>query len=153
MFHPPTPIRIVSRRRPKSSPGYSDIHPIEDDPERRFYRELEDRSDDEMEDGRGDEYYTPTQSPRESTDSETEHERKRRGSTKKMNPESREERTLTPRESIESETQHKKKGRGSWTRSGFIIDKEERALNKHHLNKAYWEKHYQISIPEEVWTK
>merc|ERR1719316_182629 len=60
--------------------------------------------------------------------------KKRRGSTKKMNPESRE-------------------GRGSSTRSGFIIDKEERALNKHHLNKAYWEKHYQISIPEEVWTK
>ena len=87
-----------------------------------------------MEDGRGDEYYTPTQSPRESTDSETEHERKRRGSTKKMNPESRE-------------------GRGSSTRAVFIIDKEERALNKHHLNKAYWEKHYQISIPEEVWTK
>jgi hypothetical protein len=52
---------------------YSDIHPIEDDLERRFYRELEDRSDDEMEDGRGDEYYTPTQSPRESTDSETQH--------------------------------------------------------------------------------
>ena len=73
MFHPPTPIRIVSRRRPKSSPGYSDIHPIEDDPERRFYREFEGRSDDEIEDGCGDEYYTPTQSPRESTDSETQH--------------------------------------------------------------------------------
>ena len=60
----------MSRRQSKSSPGYSDIHPIEDDPERRFYRELEDRSDDEMEDGCGDEYYTPTQSPRDSNDSE-----------------------------------------------------------------------------------
>ena len=38
--------------------------------------ELEDRSDDEIEDGCGDEYYTPTQSPRESTDSETQHKKK-----------------------------------------------------------------------------
>ena len=73
MLYSPSPTRIVSTHQSESSPGYSDIHPIEDDPERRFYRELEDRSDDEIEDGCGDEYYTPTQSPRESTDSETQH--------------------------------------------------------------------------------
>ena len=66
----------MSRRQSKSSPGYSDIHPIEDDPERRFYMELEDRSDDEIEDGCGDEHYTPPQSPRESNDSEIEHKKK-----------------------------------------------------------------------------
>ena len=70
------PSRIVSRRQSESSPGYSDIHPIEDDPERRFYMELEDRSDDEIEDGCGDEHYTPPQSPRESNDSEIEHKKK-----------------------------------------------------------------------------
>ena len=94
MLYSPSPTRIVSTHQSESSPGYSDIHPIEDDPERRFYRELEDRSDDEIEDGCGDEYYIPTQSPRESNDSEIEHTKKGRGSSRKMNPGSREERAL-----------------------------------------------------------
>ena len=114
MLYSPSPTRIVSTHQSESSPGYSDIHPIEDDPERRFYRELEDRSDDEMDGGGGDEYYTPTQSPRESNDSEIDHVKKSRGSPKKINAEFRAERARS---------------------------------------KPYWEKRYQIRIPEEVWTK
>ena len=104
----------MSRRQTESSPGNSDIHPIENDLERRFYTELEDRSDDEMDGGGGDEYYTPTHSPRESNDSDIERMKKSRGSPKKINAAFREERVRS---------------------------------------KPYWEKRYQIRIPEEVWTK
>ena len=131
MLYSPSPTRIVSTHQSESSPGYSDIHPIEDDPERKFYKELEDRSDDEIEDGCGDECYTPTQSLRESNDSETEDKKEVRGPSVQMNPATR-HRIL----------------HGGKTEPRRKLSREERVQSK-----CSWEKIYRISIPEEVWTK
>ena len=113
MLYSPSPTRIVSTHQSESSPGYSDIHPIEDDPERRFYRELEDRSDDEMDGGGGDEYYTPTHSPRESNDSDIERMKKSRGSPKKINAAFREERVRSKPYSVLGKTLPDPYSRGS----------------------------------------